>query len=158
MTQAGFPMGAGGLISPHALRPLQKAVLWAAGGRRATPGPQAAAVAARSPGQKSAVPPPPVCPWRAVPLSRTSRGPGGWLGAQKQWAAHQPAWWEDRTDVRLLFSPRRRPITHWVTDALFSGEVAAGQSPLPTPPPCAPSQRPPHPPPPTPRTARAPST
>lgn len=134
MTHAGFPIGAGGLICPHALRPLQKAGLWAAGGRQATPGPQ-------GPGSGCALTRAEVsrgCPsFLRLSLARTFRGPCCWLRAQKQWEVHQPAWWEGRTDVRLLFSPRR-PIIHWVTDALFSGEVAAGPASSP----CAPSLRP----------------
>lgn len=87
------------------------------------PGPAGVkAVAALSSGQKSALAVPLSSvgpPWLGMPLSRPFRGPSCWLFAQKQWEVHPPAWWEGRTDMRLPFSPRR-PIIHWVTDALFS--------------------------------------
>ena len=92
--RASPPIAVGRLISPQALRPLLKGMLWAAGDLR--PG-GAKAVTSLKSGQKAALADPFFCgsSLTGYILVKNLPGPGCWLFAQGQCEAHRPAWWED---------------------------------------------------------------
>lgn len=128
MTQAGFPIGAAGLISSHALLLSRKRCCGPLeGGRR----PQA-----RRSQPRLLLFPPFVLDW-LCPCQGPSAAPvAGSVPRSSGRCTSQPGG-KTRQTCASFSALAGRPIIHWVTDALFSGEVAAGPAPRPAPPPCA---------------------